>query len=159
MQQLRCVFFFLFFTSQLSHITIWSCFSPLFSRPDEPQFSRAISNTERQPRFPLAAVFLRVRDYGAALHTDLAISLRVLQFSLTTPGMFCARITVSVEVSFFSLFLHPTETNPFIIKAFGNVFFLPLFFTMPGANESEKQQRLSRCCFFYFSNRILHNCL
>lgn len=62
--------------------------------------------------------------------------------------MFYARITVSVEVSFFSLFSTPIETNPFIIKAFGNVFFLPLFFTMPGANESEKQQRLSRCCFF-----------
>lgn len=128
MQQLRCVFFFLFFTSQLSHITIWSCFSPLFSRPDEPQFSRAISNTERQPRFPLAAVFLRVRDYGAALHTDLAISLRVLQFFLTTPGMFCARITVSVEVSFFLPFFY-TQLRQIrsSLKRLAMCFFSPFF--------------------------------
>lgn len=150
MQQLRCVFFFLFFTSQLSHITIWSCFSPLFSRPDEPQFSRAISNTERQPRFPLAAVFLRIGDYGAALHTDLAISLRVLQFFLTTLGMFCARITVSVEVSFFLPFFY-TQLRQIrsSLKRLAMCFFSP-FFSRCQAPTSPKNSSVSPAAVFLF---------
>ena len=150
MQQLRCVFFFLFFTSQLSHITIWSCFSPLFSRPDEPQFSRAISNTERQPRFPLAAVFLRVGNYEAALHTDLAISLRVLQFFLTTPSMFYARITVSVEVSFFLPFFY-TQLRQIrsSLKRLAVCFFSP-FFSRCQAPTSPKNSSVSPAAVFLF---------
>lgn len=105
----------------------------------------------RRRRASLAAVFLFLAKRGPHSHTYLAISHKVLHFFPTPSALPCARITVSVELNFFSLFSSLSCThNPFCIETVRARRFLPPFFASADRQESErKQQRLSRCCFSF----------
>lgn len=149
-------FFFLFFTSQLRHITIRLCFSPLFSQPNKPQFSRAICNVKGSSDSLSLLSFVLGGNVLRGLYEVLAFSLKLLQFFWTRWSWACATIWVSVEVKFFSpFFLDLTDSDPIVrIPLPGCVFSPPFFRGRQMAKVREKQQRLSRCCFFFLVTRI-----
>lgn len=144
-------FFFLFFTSQLRHITIRLCFSPLFSQPNKPQFSRAICNVKDSSDSLSLLSFVLGGNVLRVLYEVLAFSLKLLQFFWTRWSWACATIWLSVEVKFFSpFFLGLTDSDPIVRIPLPGCVFLPPFSAAGGWQKFEKNSSVSPVAVFSF---------
>lgn len=103
----------------------------------------------RRRRASLAAVFLFLAKHGPHSHTYLAISHKVLHFFPTPSALPCARITVSVELNFFSLFSSLSCThNPFCIETVRVRRFLPPFSPAPTVKSPKENSSVSPAAVF-----------
>ena len=103
----------------------------------------------RRRRAFLAAVFLLLAKHGPHSHTYLAISHKVLHFFPTPSALPCARITVSVELNFFSLFSSLSCThNPFCIETVRVRRFLPPFSPAPTVKSPKENSSVSPAAVF-----------
>ena len=154
-------FFFLFFTSQLRHITIRLCFSPLFSQPNKPQFSRAICNVKGSSDSLSLLSFVLGENVLRGLYEVLAFSLKLLQFFWTRWSWACATIWVSVEVKFFSPFFSwPDRFRSDCKNTIARLrFFSPLFPRPADGKSSRKTAASLPLLFFLFGYKDLHICL